>query len=124
MTRSAKACAGRLLAGVALTASLSAAPTPRTFVGTISDDMCWKAGHARMQMGPTDTACVRACVAEHGAVYVLVVKDAVYTLSDEAAAARFAAQRVRVKGVVDTTTKSVRVESIAAETNQKSGTRK
>lgn len=102
-----------VIAGVLALASLSAAPRPRTFVGTISDDMCWKAGHARMQMGPTDAECTIACVASHGAAYVLVVKSAVYTLSENAAPERFAGKKVKVTGILDDKTKAIRVESIA-----------
>jgi hypothetical protein len=104
-----------LIAGVVSLVSLSAAARPQTFVGRISDDMCWKAGHARMQMGPTDADCTTACVAEHGAAYVLVVKsDDVYTLSETRALQRFAGQNVEVVGVLDTKTKTIRVESITA----------
>ncbi len=102
-----------LAVGMLALASLSAAPRPQVFVGTISDDMCWKAGHARMQMGPTDAACITACVAEHGAVYVLVVKDDVYTL-DTASPEKFAGRKVKVTGVLDARTKTIRVESIGA----------
>lgn len=103
-----------VIAGVLALASLSAAPRPQSFVGTISDDMCWKAGHAKMQMGPTDAACTTACVEAHDAAYVLVVKSDVYTLSETPTLPRFAGQKVRVTGVLDTKTKAIRVESIAA----------
>lgn len=114
MTRRATASTWRVLVGLLLTASLSAAQKPQTFEGTISDDMCWKGGHERMQMGPTDAECIKACVADHDASYVLVVKDEVYTLSDVKAAERFAGQKVRVTGVLDSKTKTLRSESIAA----------
>ena len=35
-------------------AALSAAPGKQTFTGIITDDMCGKAGHSQMRMGPTD----------------------------------------------------------------------
>jgi Tfp pilus assembly protein PilV len=101
------------LVSVLAVASLSAAQRQQTFTGTISDDMCWKAGHARMQMGPTDAECTKACVDAHGSEYVLVVKNDVYTLSHAPAVETFAGQRVAVTGVLDTRTKSIRVESIA-----------
>jgi len=103
------------IASLLALAGLSAAPGTQSFVGVISDDMCWSVGHARMRMGPTDAECAKACVAAHGAAYVLVVKTSVYTLSDEKAAERFAGQKVRVVGVLDTKTKTIGVKSIVAQ---------
>ncbi len=48
-------------------AALSAAPATQTFTGTITDNMCAKAGHSQMRMGPTDAECTVACVGAHGA---------------------------------------------------------
>ena len=56
-----------------------------------------------------------SCVMAHGAAYVLVVKTNVYTLSDEKAPEPFAAQKVRVIGILDAKTKTIRVESIVAQ---------
>ena len=95
-------------------AALSAAPRQQTFVGVITDDMCWKAGHSKMQMGPTDAECVTACISAHGAVYVLYDGKNVYTLSDQQTPEKFAAQRVRLVGTLDARTKTIQVNSIAA----------
>jgi hypothetical protein len=95
-------------------ASLSAAPAEQTFTGTISDDMCATAGHARMRMGPTDAECTRACVAAHGASYVLVAGRNVYVLSDQEAPEPLAGQRVKVAGTLDAKTRTIRVRSITA----------
>ena len=95
--------------------TLSAAAAPQTFVGTISDDMCAVAGHASMRMGPTDAECTRACVALHGAAYVLVSGRNVYRLSDQQTPDRLAGQRVRVVGTLDDKTKTIEVQSIAAD---------
>jgi hypothetical protein len=105
-----------LVVGLSL---LAGSPAPRaaaaqTFTGIVSDEMCATAGHEKMQMGPTDAECTRACVALHGAAYVLVDRTAIYVLSDSKAADRFAGQRVRVTGVLDEKTKTIRVETIAA----------
>jgi hypothetical protein len=96
--------------------SLSAAQAPKTqtFVGTITDNMCAKADHSQMQMGPTDAECVKACVAAHGATYVLYDGTNVYELSDQKTPEKFAAQRVRVVGTVDAKTKKIAVTSISA----------
>lgn len=96
-------------------ASLSAAPPPETFTGVITDDMCANtAGHSTMRMGSTDAECARACVAAHGASYVLYTDANVYVLSDQKSPDRFAGQRVTVTGTLDAKTKTIRVESIAA----------
>src|SRR3954469_1663054 len=104
-----------LLIGLAA-ASLSAAQAAKTqtFVGTITDSMCEKADHSRMQMGPTDADCVKACVAAHGATYVLWDGKNVYELSDQQAPEKFAAQRVRVAGTLDAKTNKISVTSIVA----------
>jgi hypothetical protein len=95
-------------------ASLSAAQDKQTsFVGMITDDMCaTKDGHATMRMGPTDAECTKACVAAHGAEYVLADGTNVYTLSDQTLPEKFAGQRVRVTGALDAKTKAIRVQSI------------
>ena len=96
-------------------AALSAAPAKQTFTGTITDDMCPKADHSQMQMGPTDAECAKACVSAHGASYVLYDgKGAAYTLSNQGAAEKFAAKKVKVVGTLDTKTKTIHVDSISS----------
>jgi len=104
-----------LLIGLAA-ASLSAAQAAKTqtFVGTITDSMCEKADHSRMQMGPTDADCVKACVAAHGATYVLWDGKNVYELSDQKTPEQFAAKKVTVTGTLDQKTKKIAVKSITA----------
>jgi hypothetical protein len=93
-----------------------AAQGAQTFVGVITDDMCaTKDGHAAMRMGPTDAECARACVAAHGAEYVLADGTNVHTLSDQKLPEQFAGQRVRVTGALDPKTKTIQVQSIAPE---------
>jgi hypothetical protein len=92
-----------------------AAQSQQTFVGTITDDMCaTKDGHATMRMGPTDAECTKACVAAHGAEYVLTDGTQVYTLSDQKTPEKFAGQRVRIAGTLDAKTKKIQVQSISA----------
>jgi hypothetical protein len=103
-----------LIAGVAALAALSAAPAQQTFTGTITDNMCAREGHAHMRMGPTDADCTIACVAAHGATYVLYDGKEAYTLSDQQTPEKFAAQRVRVVGTLDAKSKRIQVSSITA----------
>ena len=104
-----------MLVGLAV-ASLSAsqAAKPQTFTGIITDSMCPLANHSQMQMGPTDAECVKACVAVHGATYVLYDGKATYELSDQKTPEKFAAQRVRVVGTLDAKTKTIKVTSMTA----------
>ena len=95
-------------------ATLSAAQGKQTVTGTITDSVCGKDGHSQMQMGPTDADCVVACIGAHGATYVLYDGKDVYTLSDQQAPEKFAAQKVRVIGTVDNKTKTIHVDSITA----------
>lgn len=95
-------------------ASVSAAPATKTFTGVITDDMCAKAGHASMRMGPTDADCTRACVDVHGASFVIYDGKTMYRLSDAKRADAFAGQKVRVVGALDQKTNTIQVQSIAA----------
>jgi hypothetical protein len=103
-----------LIASLLAVAALSAAPRQQTFTGTITDNMCGKAGHAGMRMGPTDAECTTACISAHGATYVLYDGKNVYTLSDQQTPEQFAAKRVRVVGTLDAKTRTIQVDSIRA----------
>lgn len=93
-------------------AALGAAQSKQTFTGTITDDMCPRADHSQMRMGPTDAECSAACIDEHGAVYILFDGDGSYQLSDQRAAKQFAARKVKIVGTLDGKTKTIHVESI------------
>lgn len=67
-----------------------------------------------MQMGPTDAECTIACVAAHGATYVLYDGKNVYTLSDQQTPEKFAGRKVRVVGTLDAGARTIQVDSIAA----------
>jgi len=103
-----------LLLSLLAVVSLSAAPPKQTFIGTITDSMCSKADHSQMQMGPTNAACTIACIDVHGATYVLYDGKDVYTLSDQRTPEKFAGQKVKVIGTLDTKTKTIQVDSITA----------
>jgi hypothetical protein len=95
-------------------AALSACSANHTFTGTITDDVCSKADHSRMQMGPTDAECAIACIDVHGASYVLYDGKDSYTLSDQQTPEKFAGQKVKVVGTLDTKIKKIQVGSISA----------
>ncbi|OFW15280.1 MAG: hypothetical protein A3F70_16550 [Acidobacteria bacterium RIFCSPLOWO2_12_FULL_67_14] len=102
----------RLLALVVV-AVLSQGTASQTFTGVITDSMCEK-DHSQMRMGPTDADCTRACVAAHGAAYVLFDGTDVYELSDQQQPEAFAGGKVRVVGRLDAAKKLIVVESMTA----------
>jgi hypothetical protein len=95
-------------------AALSSCSPRHTFTGTITDDVCSKADHSRMQMGPTDAECAIACIDVHGASWVLYDGKDSYTLSDQQTPEKFAGQKVKVAGTLDPKAKKIQVESISA----------
>jgi hypothetical protein len=103
-----------LLSSLLAMAALSAAAGKQTFIGTITDNMCGKAGHSQMRMGPTDAECTTACVSAHDAAYVLFDGKNVYTLSDQKTPEKFAGRKVRVVGTLDTKARNILVDSITA----------
>jgi hypothetical protein len=102
------------LAGVLALALLSTAQKEQTFTGVVTDEMCATGSHAKMQMGPTDADCTKACVQAHGSRYVLYDGKRAYVLSDQKTPEKLAAQKVRVTGTLDEKTGTIRVVSMAA----------
>src|SRR5262245_21629084 len=104
----------QLLVALVVLVAQSSAPAKQTFTGIITDDMCAKADHSGMRMGPNDAECTKACVALHNAAYVLYDSKNTYVLSDQKLPEKFAGQKVTVTGALDAKTKTIRVESIKA----------
>ena len=104
----------RLSVIVLALAGLSAGEGKQTFTGVITDSECATANHSQMRMGPTEAECVTACIADHGAAYVLYDGKNVYALSDQKTPARFAARKVTITGALDAKRKTIQVDSITA----------
>ncbi len=100
----------RLASGLALGAVLLAAQGQ--FTGVITDSECSDADHSHMKMGPTNAECVIACVASHGASYVLYDGKQSWTLSDQKTPEKFAGKRVTVRGTLNPKNKTIQVDSI------------
>lgn len=98
--------ASLILAGALLQAVAAGA---QTFTGVISDSMCG-ADHKAMKISP-ESKCVQECV-KAGSKYVLYDGKNVNTLSDQKTPAKFAAQKVKITGSLDSKTKVLKVESI------------
>ncbi len=91
-----------------------AAQSRQTFSGTITDDECRRADHSGMRMGSTDTACTIACVDDHSIRFILFDGKETYRLSDQDKSREFAGKKVAVVGTLDSTTKTIQVNSMAA----------
>jgi hypothetical protein len=101
-----------LLFSLLAIAALTAAPEKQTFTGVITDSMCARGDHSKMQMGPTDAECTIACIREHGATYVLYDGKHAYDLSDQQTPEKFAGQRVTITGILDAKTMIIKVNTI------------
>ena len=98
---------------ILLSAVLSFAEGPRTYVGVITDTMC-AGDHAAMKVTP-DAKCVQDCVRDGKAFqYALLDGTRVYKLSDQETPAQFAGRKVRITGVLYTKTNIVKVEKMVA----------
>src|SRR5437667_2975685 len=84
-----------------------------TFTGVITDDMCSKADHKDMKMGP-DAKCVVECVKGMNGKYVLYDGKDAWVLSDQKTPEKFAAKKVTVTGTLDAKTKTIKVDKIEA----------
>ena len=104
-----------LLFSLLAMAALAAAPGKQIFSGVITDSMCARGDHSKMQMGPTDAECTIACIRAHGATYVLYDGKHAYDLSDQQTPEKFAGQRVTITGALDAKTQTIQVDSIAAK---------
>ncbi len=96
----------------ALGGLLTAAEPAKTFTGVITDTMCG-ANHAPMGIQP-DAKCVRECVKMDPSrwKYALYDGSQVYTLSDQQTPEKYAAQKVKVTGVLSEKTNTIKVEKI------------
>jgi hypothetical protein len=103
-----------LIFGLLIIAMLAAAQGKQKFTGTITDSMCAEGDHSRMRMGSTDGECTIACVAAHGAMYVLYDGKETYTLSDQQTPEKFAGKKVTVTGTLNAKTGMLQVDSITA----------
>ncbi len=104
----------KLLPVTLLLAALVPASAAERFTGVITDSECPGGNHSLMKMGDTDAECTKACADEHGAAYLLYDGKASYRLSDQKAPASFAGRKVVVTGTLNTNTKTIQVDSIAA----------
>jgi hypothetical protein len=100
----------RFLLSLVIAGSLAAAKTPETITGVVTDTLC---GVQHNMQGHSNADCVKMCVKASGQ-YALFDGQRVLKLSDQKTPAKFAAQRVKVTGIVDEKTNTIKVTSIEA----------
>ncbi len=83
-----------------------------TFTGVITDTMCG-ADHSHMGIKP-DAKCVRECVRTSAGKYKYALWDGkkLYVLSDQQTPEKFAAERVKITGVLYEKTGIIKVDKI------------
>jgi hypothetical protein len=87
------------------------AEPPKAFTGVVTDTMCGSKPHSNMMKDKTDAECVRLC-ARGPQGYALFDGTTVMKLSDQNTLAKYAGQKVRVTGVYDEKSKTLKVASI------------
>jgi hypothetical protein len=92
---------------LAITAMLNAA-SPQTFMGVITDTQC---GSMHAMKGHSDAECAKMC-AKGSAQYALFDGRRVLQLSDQKTPAKFAAQKVKVTGIYNEKSETIKVSSI------------
>lgn len=93
--------------------AIATAGAADTFTGIITDTMCGSKPHSQMSKGSTDAECAKMCV-KGPHEYALLDGTNILKLSDQKAAAKFPAQKVKVTGAYDEKTKTIKVTSIEA----------
>ena len=116
---------GLVLACVAAIVCIGAGGRQQVFHGVIADSQCalnvhsLSQSHAEMlkkkNIGTTDAECVRYCVKYLGGVFVLEVKTKVYKLDDQELAEKYAGEKVKLTGTLDSKTNVIAVQSIEKE---------
>jgi hypothetical protein len=107
----------RLWIAAAALAAVLAAAGQQTFSGVITDTMCGKA-HG-MVPGQPDDKCVDMCAKSSSSQYALFDGKSVLKLSDQKVPAKYAAQRVRVTGVLNEKNQTIKVNSIEPDGSSK-----
>jgi hypothetical protein len=113
---------GIILLLVGIRAGVMAGERVQTFRGDISDSQCalnvhsLSRSHAEMlkkkNIGTTPADCARYCVKYLGGVFVLSVREKVYKLDNQELAEKYAGQKVKLTGALDTSTNTIAVHDI------------
>jgi hypothetical protein len=97
-------------------ACVAGADAPKTFTGVVTDTMCGSKPHSNMMKDKTEAECVRLCARGPNAYALATLMPsggmAVMKLSDQKTPAQYAGQQVKVTGVYDEKSKTLKAESI------------
>jgi hypothetical protein len=95
---------------------------PRTFFGEIADSQCALNVHSLTRshqemlksksMGGTSASCATYCIKYLGGDFVLAAKKDVYRLDDQEKAAKFAGERVKVIGILQSKKGTIHIVNI------------
>jgi hypothetical protein len=94
-----------------IAAAVTIANAADTYTGVITDTMCGAKPHSMMSKGHTDAECAKMCV-KGPHEYALLEGTNVLKLSDQKAAAKYPAQKVKITGTYDEKNKTIKVTSI------------
>ena len=105
-----------------LTLSTGATEEPRAFFGEIADSQCALNVHSLTRshremlksksMGGTSVSCATYCIKYLGGDLVLAAKKDVYRLDDQEKVVKFAGEKVKVTGVLQSNKGTIHVVSI------------
>lgn len=100
----------------------AASDRDQIFKGEVSDSQCALNVHSlsrsheemlkKRNIGTTPAECARYCVKYLGGVFVLSVKDKVYKLDNQDLAEKYAGQKVKLSGVLNTASNTIAVHDI------------
>jgi hypothetical protein len=85
---------------------------PQTYTGVITDTLC---GAQHNMKGHSDADCAKMCAKASGQ-YALFDGQKILKLSDQKTPAKYAAQKVKVTGTLDSKTNAIKVVSIEPAT--------
>ncbi|MGC1484360.1 MAG: DUF5818 domain-containing protein [Candidatus Acidiferrum sp.] len=111
-----------ILMALILSASSAPGADDKTYDGEISDSQCAFGVHslhrsheemiAMGHAGSTPEECTRYCVHNRGGRYVLETKHDVFKLDNQELAEKYAGQRVKLIGTLDSKTNLIQVKKI------------
>lgn len=114
-----------VLALAAIRGGMAAGERVQLFKGEISDSQCALNVHSlsrsheemlkKKNIGTTPADCARYCVKYLGGVFVLSVREKVYKLDNQELAEKYAGQKVKLTGVLDTESNVIAVHDIEPE---------
>ncbi|MGC1685344.1 MAG: DUF5818 domain-containing protein [Candidatus Acidiferrales bacterium] len=115
---------GAIISCLMLVSPASRGEGEKTFIGEIADSQCAMNVHSLDRShkimlttgaaGKTSADCARFCVSQHGGKFVLQTKTDIFKLDKQAAADKYAGQKVKITGMLDPKTNTIELRTIEA----------